>query len=197
MFSVLVVCEHSQHVTFEFRLRGFEAYSCDILDCTGGFPEWHLKCDGHNAILSRKWDIIIIHAPCTYTCLSGNRWYVGTPERLSGISLTRSLYHTALRVCSRVVLEQPRTIMQSYIGKKSQVIHPYEFGHGEKKETWLWVNGLPLLAPTNIVSGRLNRIWHMGPNVDRRHERSITYSGIAEAMAVQWGDFLKKEVING
>lgn len=90
----------------------------------------------------------------------------------------------------KVVLEQPKTIMQRFIGKKTQSIHPWQFGHGETKETWLWINGLPLLIPTKIVSGRENRIWKMPPSKDRGKLRSKTYEGIAQAMAIQWSKYL-------
>jgi len=86
-----------------------------------------------------------------------------------------------------VVLEQPKTTIQRYIGKRTQTIHPWQFGHGETKETWLWIKWLPNLVPTNIVDGRKNKIWKMQPSKERGKLRSKTYKGIAEAMATQWG----------
>ena len=186
--KVLVACEESQVVTIEFRKLGHEAYSCDIEPCSGGHPEWHFKMDIFKALYSNKWDLIILHPPCTYTALCGNRWYWNSPLRESGIALCNNSYKVALTLCDMVALEQPKTIMQRYIGKKSQVIHPWEFGHGETKETWLWLHGLQKLIPTNIVDGRENRIWKMPPSKDRQKIRSKTYIGIANAMADQWSN---------
>lgn len=185
--KILIACEESQEVCKAFRAKGHEAYSCDLQECSGSHPEWHIKDDCRKAINSKKWDLIIIHTPCTFTALCGNRWYWNNPLRIEGINFTKEVYELAKSVCDKVVLEQPKTIMQKYIGKRTQKIQPYLFGHGETKETWLWINGLPLLEPTNIVEGRENRIWKMPPSSDRSKERSKTYSGIAKAMADQWG----------
>lgn len=185
--EILIGCEESQTVCIEFRKLGHNAFSCDLLDCSGGHPEWHLKMDIFKALLLKKWDLIILHCPCTYTALCGNRWYYNSPLRIEGIEFTKKCFELAKSVCDKVVLEQPKTIMQKYIGKKSQAIQPYEFGHGETKETWLWVVGLPLLKATNNVTGRENRIWKMPPSEDRAKLRSKTYRGIAEAIAEQYG----------
>jgi hypothetical protein len=184
--NVLIGFEESQAVCIAFRERGHEAYSCDKEDCSGGYPQWHLKMDIFKAFYLKKWDLIILHPPCTYTALCGNRWYWNSQERREGIRLCGLSWATAKSVCDSVALEQPKTIMQKYIGKKSQVIHPWQFGHGETKETWLWLCGLSLLKPTNIVEGREHRIWKMSPSADRQKLRSKTYPGIAEAMAEQW-----------
>ena len=188
--KVLVACEESQVVCIAFRERGHEAYSCDLKNCSGGHPEWHIIGDARIIIKRERWDLIILHPPCTYTALCGNRWYWNNPLRNEGIDLCSELWNLACSVCDKVGLEQPRTIMQRYIGKKSQVIHPWQFGHGETKETWLWLKGLPLLIPTNIVSGRENRIWKMSPGPNRGKLRSKTFLGIAEAFASQWSEDL-------
>lgn len=184
--KILIGCEESQAVCIEFRKLGHEAYSCDLLPCSGGHPEWHLQLDVKKAILSRKWDIIILHNPCTFTALCGNRWYWNSPLRIEGIEFTKSTWELACSICDKVLLEQPKTIMQKYIGKRSQTIHPWQFGHGETKETWIWLKGLPLLQPTNIVVGRENRMWKMTPSEDRGKLRSKTYPGIAFAIANQY-----------
>lgn len=184
---VLIGFEESQAVCIAFRELGHEAYSCDKEECSGGHPEWHLKMDIFTALHLMKWDLIILHPPCTYTALCGNRWYHDSPLRFEGIFLCKSSWNEACKVCDKVVLEQPKTIMQRWIGPKSQVIHPWQFGHGETKETWLWIKGLSLLKPTNIVDGRENRIWKMTPSDDRSKKRSKTYPGIADAFAAQWG----------
>lgn len=185
--NVLIGFEESQASCIEFRKLGHNAFSCDLQDCSGGKPEWHLKMDIFEAIKLKKWDRIILHAPCTYTALCGNRWYWNSPLREEGIKLCKDSWGAACAVCGFVVLEQPKTIMQKYIGKKTQKIQPYEFGHGETKETWLWVKGLPKLKPTNIVEGREQKIWKMPPSANRQKLRSKTYPGIAAAFAMQWG----------
>ena len=185
--NVLIGFEESQASCLEFRKRGHNAFSNDLQKCSGGHAEWHLQMDIFDAIRLRKWDIIMLHAPCTYTALCGNRWYWDSSLRQVGVRLCKDAWDTANSVCDKVVLEQPKTIMQRYIGKKTQVIHPWQFGHGETKETWLWLKGLPLLRPTNIVHGREDRIFKMPPSEDRQKLRSKTYPGIARAFAEQWG----------
>jgi hypothetical protein len=186
MSKVLIGCEESQIECRAFRAIGHEAYSCDLLPCSGSHPEWHLPMDVRTAILLHSWDIIILHPPCTYTALCGNRWYSNSRKRLFGALFTKSVFELAKSVCNHVALEQPATIMQRYIGKKSQIIQPWEYGHGETKSIWLWLSGLPLLRPTNIVAGRNHRIWLMSPSPDRSKLRSKSYPGIAKAMANQW-----------
>lgn len=172
-----------------FRAKGHEAYSCDIQKCSGGRPEWHLHMDVFDSFdyFGTKWDLIILHPPCTFTAICGNRWYWDSPERIEGIELCKNAWEVACEASDKVALEQPKTIMQRFIGPKSQVIHPWQFGHGETKETWLWLRGLYELEPTNIADGRENRIWKMPPSKDRQKLRSKTYPGIAQAMAEQWG----------
>jgi hypothetical protein len=189
---ILIGCEESQTVCKEFRKRGHEAYSCDIQECSGGHPEWHLQMDVFEAIGNGPWDIIILHPPCTYTSICGNRWYSGTKLRQDGIEFCVACWTRACDVCDNVVLEQPKTIMQRYLGPKSQTIHPWQFGHGERKETWLWIKGLPLLQPSNVVGGREQRIFKMAPSPNRQKERSKTFPGIAAAMAAAWSEDLTK-----
>lgn len=194
----LVGFEESQEVTMALREQGVEAYSCDLQDCSGGHPEWHLKMDIFQAIRSRKWNLIILHPPCTFTALCGNRWYYNSHKRIEGAKLCKDSWDAANDACECVVLEQPKTIMQKYIGQKSQVIHPYQFGHKEYKETWLWIRGLPGLVPTNNVlkwmladdRKEYEKIFRMPPGKDRQKLRSKTYKGIAKAMADQWGGLL-------
>ena len=184
--NVLIGCEESQAVCIAFREKGHKAYSCDLQECSGGHPEWHYKMDVIGAINCKKWDLIILHPPCTYTALCGNRWYWNSPLRIQGVMFCIDVWGEAKNVCKRVALEQPKTIIQKYIGKKSQVIQPWQFGHGETKETWLWLKGLPKLQLTNIVEGREHNIWKMPPSPDRQKLRSKTFPGIAKAMAEQW-----------
>lgn len=185
--KALVGFEESQTICIALREQGHEAYSNDLQDCSGGHPEWHLKMDFFKAIWLYYWDLVIIHPPCTYTALCGNRWYWNSIRRKEGIELCVTAWELAQMCAVSAALEQPKTIMQRYIGKKSQVIQPWQFGHGETKETWLWLYNLPKLEPTNIVEGREHKIWKMPPSPERQKLRSKTYQGIAEAMSLQWG----------
>lgn len=189
---ILVGCEESQEVTAAFIALGHDAMSCDLYHPGAkGLPHYRgdlfdVLCDG--------WDLVILHPPCTYTSLSGNRWYWNSPLRLEGAEFCARVWNVACQYSSRVALEQPKTIMQRYIGKRSQTIQPYQFGHPETKETWLWLRGLPPLVPTDDVYDAMmklpqaerSRIHYMPPGPDRQRERSRTYPGIAAAMAQQW-----------
>jgi hypothetical protein len=191
--KILVACEESQAVCKAFRELGHEAYSNDLLECSGGYPEWHLKMDCFIAIEKYgPWDIIIMHPECTKLAVSGNRWYgkntIGYNERLESVKWTQKLWDYATSVCDKVAMENPVGVLNS-MGKfpKPQYIQPWQFGHGETKKTGLWLNGLPELMPTKIVSGREQKIWKMPPSKDRAKLRSKTYRGVAAAMANQWG----------
>lgn len=184
MKRILVACEESDTVRSAFERMGWDAWSCDLLPIRNPAAQ-HYKGDVFD-IIACGWDLIIMHPPCTYTALSGNRWYWNSPLRLSGAELCARMWNEAKKNCAKVALEQPKTIMQRYIGPRSQIVQPYQFGHGETKETWLWLCGLPCLAPTNEVEGREQRVWKMAPGPDRQRERSKTYQGVADAMAGQW-----------
>ena len=184
--KILIPCEESQRVTTEFRKRGHEAYSCDILPCSGGHPEWHLQEDCI-PLLNKKWDMIVAFPPCTHLAVSGARYF--EEKRKDGrqqeaIEFFMKFVNTS---CDKIVIENPIGIMSTIYRKPDQIIQPWQFGHGETKATCLWIKGLPLLKPTNIVSGREQRIWKMPPSPNRSIERSKTYLGIAKAMAEQWG----------
>lgn len=191
---ILVGFEESQAITIELRKRGYNAFSCDLQDCSGGHPEWHLKMDIFQAINMRKWGMIILHPPCTFTALCGNRWYWNSFERVDGVELCQKAWKESCKVCDHVALEQPKTIMQRYIGKRSQTIHPWQYGHKEFKETWIWLKGLPNLIPTNIIEPpkdkeekkKWEKVFRMPRSNDRGKLRSKTYPGIANAIAEQW-----------
>ncbi len=188
---VLIACEESQVVCKAFRELGHEAYSNDVIECSGGHPEWHLQMDCMKAIGLMEWDLIIMHPPCTALALSGNRWYgVGQPrhqERIDAVIWTQALWEYAKKKCSRVAMENPVGVLNK-MGRfpKPQYIQPWQFGHGETKKTGLWLHGLSELKPTNIVDGREQRVWKMPPGEDRAKLRSKTYEGIARAFAEQW-----------
>lgn len=188
---VLIACEESQAVCIEMRKLGHEAYSCDLIECSGGHPEWHIVGDAMDAIKSRKWDLIIMHPPCTALAVSGNRWYGdGMPkhqDRIESVKWTQSLWDLATSVCDKVAMENPVGALNKYGDfPKPQYIQPWQFGHGETKKTGLWLNGLTELKPTDVVDGREQNIWKMPPSDDRAKLRSKTYVGIAKAMASQW-----------
>lgn len=184
--KVLIACEESQEVCKAFRALGHAAFSCDLQDCSGGHPEWHLKGDVRD-YWCKEWDLIIAHPPCTDLASSGARWF---PEkRMDGRqqeSISFFLAFTKLQ-CPKIAIENPIGIMSTIYRKPDQIIQPWQFGHGETKATCLWLKGLPLLEPTKIVDGREHRVWRLPPSADRAKLRSKTYSGIARAMAEQWG----------
>ena len=173
---VLVACESSGVVREAFRELGHEAWSCDLLPADDCIP-----------VIKAGWDLIIMHPPCTAVAVSGNRWYgKGKPkhaERLASIEWTWALFELAKKHAPRVAMENPVGVL----GKATQYIQPWQFGHGETKKTGLWLHGLAPLKATEVVSGREQRVWKMGPSPDRWKERSKTFAGIGSAMAAQWG----------
>lgn len=183
--AILIACEESQAVTIEMRKLGYEAYSCDIQDCSGGHPEWHLQCDALE-LLKMRWDMIIAFPPCTDLAVSGARWF---PEKIKNGCQQRSIeffMKFANCGCEKIAIENPIGIMSRVWRKPDQIIQPWMFGHGETKATCLWLKNLPPLKPTNIVSGREPKVWKMTPGPDRAKMRAKTYTGIARAMAEQW-----------
>lgn len=183
--KILVACEESQAVTIELRKLGHEAYSCDIMECSGGHPEWHLRQDV-TGLLKKKWDLIIAFPPCTDLAVSGAMWL---KEKIADGRQQRSIkffMEFANCDCEKVAIENPIGIMSSRHRKPDQIIQPWQFGHGETKATCLWLRGLPKLNPTDVVNGRDQRIWKLPPSEDRAKLRSKTFTGIAKAMAEQW-----------
>ena len=184
--KALIACEESQAVTIEFRNRGVEAYSCDIIPCSGGHPEWHIQGDVL-PLLKEDWDLVISFPPCTDLAVSGARWF---PEKRANGSQQRAIdfFLQFTKLKCRWAIENPIGIMSTHFRKPDQIIQPWMFGHGETKATCFWLNGLPPLTPTERVEGREQRIWKLPPSEDRAKLRSKTYQGIARAMANQWGN---------
>lgn len=181
---VLVGCEFSGVVRDAFLARGHDAMSCDLLPSEAPGP--HYQGDIRD-VLTERWDLAIFHPPCTDLAVSGARWF---PEKRADGRQQRSLAFVQALLDApipRIALENPVSIISSAIRKPDQIIQPWQFGHGETKTTCLWLKGLPPLAPTDVVDGREARVHHMAPGPERWRERSRTYSGIAAAMAEQWG----------
>ena len=208
--KILICCEESQTVCKAFRDLGQEAYSCDILPCSGGHPEWHLQQDCI-PLLQEEWDIIIAHPPCTYLTVTGNRWF--NVERYGNAAICRErervvsffMAFTEPTCCQHVAIENPVGIISTRWRKPDQIINPYLFGDPYEKKTCLWLKGLPKLIPTEIVeplprvrynSGKTmpkwySEAWHLPP-AERARVRSKTFEGIAKAMAEQWTNYLNK-----
>ena len=192
--KILVACEESQRVCIELRKLGHEAYSCDILPCSGGHPEWHLQQDV-TPLLKEKWDMIIAFPPCTYLSNAGARHlFPGgklNEERYKKGLLAKELFMAIYNAdCPKIAIENPTPSRIYKLPEKTQVIQPWQFGHPYSKRTQLWLKGLPKLIPTNIVevesSCRKAGNWFNKGGKDRQRNRSKTFSGIAKAMADQW-----------
>lgn len=171
--QILVACEESQAVTIELRKRGHEAYSCDVIECSGGRPEWHIRQDvmpllnGHVSfkteddrwhVVDGKWDMIIAHPPCTYLTVTGNRWFNveqygrKAMERIEARERAAEFFLAFANAdCPRIAIENPIGYMSTAYRKPDQIIHPYMFGDPARKATCLWLKGLEPLKPTNTV----------------------------------------------
>lgn len=187
--KILIACEFSGIVRDAFIRLGHIAYSCDLLPTEAKLKDNHFQCDVKD-ILNNGWDLMICHPPCTHLAVSGARWFnEKKKEQIEALDFVRLLLNAPIK---HIALENPVSIISSKIRKPSQIIQPWQFGHGETKATCLWLKNLPLLVPTNIVSGRKARVHNASPGPDRWKERSRTLTGIANAMASQWGEFLNK-----
>ena len=201
---ILVACEESGIVCEAFRKKGHGAFSCDLLETSGNHPGWHLQGDVRNLLGNRRaypWDMIIAFPPCTDLAISGARWF---PEKRASGQQARSIEFfmrfATYDLCDKVAIENPIGIMSTRYRSPDQIIQPWQYGHTAFKATCLWLKGLPLLMATDVVLppcpyGKMTqeekRIWgevHQAtPGPDRERMRSRTYTGIATAMAEQWG----------
>lgn len=180
---VLVACEFSGVVREAFRRKGHDAWSCDLLPAEDG-SHFHIQGDCIQA-LEDNWDLMIAHPPCTHLAVSGARWFKDKQkEQAEALDFVKLLLNAPIE---KIALENPVSIISSKIKKPDQIIQPWQFGHGETKATCLWLKNLPKLKPTKIVDGRIARVHNLPPSPDRWKLRSITYQGIADAMAEQWG----------
>lgn len=206
---VLVACEESQEVCKAFRALGHEAYSCDIQECSGGHPEWHIQGDVL-PLLNEKWDLIIAHPPCTYLSNAGARWlYAGgklNQDRYKKGLEGKEFFLKFLNAnCGHVAIENPIPSSVYDLPQYTQVIQPYEFGEPWSKKTCLWLKGLPPLQPTEIISD--HKPFCSSGSYSKNHDpkykgasrkggsaksRSKTFSGIAKAMAEQWSKYIEE-----
>lgn len=184
---VLVACEFSGTVRDAFRARGFDAVSCDLLSTEAPGP--HIQGDVLD-VLNDGWDLMIAFPPCTHLAVSGARWFKDkATEQAEGVAFFLALANAPIPC---IAIENPVGIMSTRWRKPNQIIQPWQFGHGETKATCLWLKGLPKLVATNVVEGRHGRVWREPPSPDRWKKRSLTYPGIADAMADQWGTALRR-----
>lgn len=203
----LIACEESQAVANAMREVGVEAYSCDILPCTGGHPEYHLQQD-ILPLLEQEWDMIIAFPPCTYLTVTGNKWFNVEKygeravkrlwDRVNAVGFFMAIANAK---CDRIAIENPVGIMNTWWRKPDQIFHPYHFGDPFEKRTCLWLKGLPKLQHTNIVEPPPRRIFESGRSMaawyadqwnlsdeERSIARSKTFPGVARAMAEQWSN---------
>lgn len=190
--KVLVACEFSGVVRKAFRKRDHDAWSCDLLPALDE-SEYHIQ-DDVLKVLEQEWDLMIAHPPCTHLAVSGARWFKDKEkEQEEALDFVRKLLAAPV---DKIALENPISIISTKIRKPDQIIQPWMFGHMETKATCLWLKNLPTLKETNNVYNEMmklpkkerNKIHYMSPSKDRGHLRSITYQGIADAMAEQWGN---------
>ena len=206
--KILVACEESQAVTIELRKLGYEAYSCDLLPCSGGYPEWHIKGDAVAEAYSGKYDMMICFPPCTHLAVSGARHFKqkkADGRQQQGIDLFMSFVNAPI---DKIAIENPIGIMSNKYRKPNQIIQPWQFGDKAQKSTCLWLKNLPNLVPTEIVDkgeffeftskkGVKKRMamWYYKALQDaktpaeRSTLRSKTFHGIAKAMAEQWTNY--------
>ena len=208
--KILVACEESQAVTKELRKLGHQAFSCDLLPCSGGHPEWHFKQDVFE-VIKQGWDMMIAHPPCTFLAVSGARWLYNKDgsknierweNQAEALDFVQKLMDAPI---NKIAIENPISVISSQIRKPDQIVHPYHFGDKASKSTCLWLKNLPPLTATNMVSkgeffewvdkkGKKKRQaqWYMDAlkkaktPEQRRTLRSKTFEGMAKAITEQW-----------
>lgn len=188
---VLVACEFSGIVRDAFLARGHDAWSCDLLPTerplqVNGVPTRHWRGDVLKIIGHNEWDLMIAFPPCTHLAVSGARWFKDKQQEQQ-VAIDFFLALATHPGVPRIAVENPVGIMSTRYRKPDQIVHPWQFGHGEVKATCLWLKNLPPLTPTRIVEGRAARVHREPPSPERWKNRSRTYEGIAGAMAEQWG----------
>jgi len=199
MAKILIACEESQRVTIAFRNLGFEAYSCDLMPCSGGHPEWHIQEDALVEAYTGGYDLMVAHPSCQYLSNAGARFLyskgVLNKERLlKGLEAKGFFMSLLSATIKHIAIENPLPSKIYNLPKHSQVIQPYEYGHPFKKRTHLWLKDLPNLVPTDIVevaeSTKVVGNWFNKGGKERQKNRSKTFQGIANAIADQWSKVL-------
>jgi len=205
--KVLIACEESQTITKAFRKLNIEAYSCDIKECSGGHPDWHIKGDAIIEAYTGKYDLMIAHPPCTYLAVSGSRWLYhrdGTKnidrwiKREAALNFVKKLMDAPIK---HIAIENPVSVISSQIKKPDQIVQPYFFGDEAQKTTCLWLQNLPPLKHTNVVKPgqkigkNKQQKWYVDAlkaktPEERRTIRSKTFEGMAEAIASQWSMYI-------
>lgn len=218
--KILIACEELQRVCIEMRRLGHEAYSCDVQECSGGHPEWHIlgdaipyingnctftTCDGKPHTIDGRWDMLIAHPPCTYLSQVGARWL------FAGGKLNQERYQNGLKgkyffmaflnaECDKICVENPVPSKVYGLPKYTQIVQPYYFGDPYSKKTCLWLKGLPKLKPTDVCKkyqSTSEADWFQKGGKDRQKNRSKTFPGIAKAMAEQWAGEINKNPHTG
>lgn len=197
--NILIGGEESQAICLAFRELGFNAFSCDMKDCSGGHPEWHYKMNYNNLLNKDWWNLIILHPECTKVACSGNGTYAkGKPkynERIEAAKEIEGLWFKCIDICDFVCFENPQGVLPGLTKlPKPQYVQPWQFGHTEQKKTGLWLHNLPPLKETDNVYDKMMKLhikyrqktWWTPPGKKRAEIRSKTYPGIAKAMAEQW-----------
>lgn len=189
VIRVLVACEFSGIVRDAFIAKGHDAVSCDLLDTERPGP--HITADIRNVINNGlHWDLMIAHPPCTHLAVSGARWFKEkVQEQKEALEFVQLLLDAPI---NKICLENPVSVISTRIRKPDQIIQPWQFGHEETKTTCLWLKNLSPLVPTQVMDVRNRNLTpsgqnKLGPSPDRWKDRSRTYTGIAKAMADQWG----------
>jgi hypothetical protein len=202
---ILVACEESQRVTKQFRVLGYEAYSCDVLDCSGGHPEWHIKGDAIKEAYSGKYDLMIAHPPCTYLSNAGARWLypkgeLNNERYKKGLDAKEFFMKLLNSPIERICVENPLPSKIFNLPNHTQTIQPYQFGEPYSKKTLLWLKNLPLLKHTNIIDdyetylpsntgGKKRGQSYRFVSINKI-DSSKTFKGIAKAIANQWSKVL-------
>lgn len=193
--KILVACEESQAVTIALRNLGHEAFSCDVQECSGGHPEWHIKGDAIATAYGQHWDMMIAHPPCTYLSNAGARFLypkgILNQDRYEKGMEAKTFFMALMDApIEKIAIENPVQSTVFGIRKYDQVIEPYQYGHPFKKKTCLWLKNIPKLVPTEVLpvpeSTKVPGNWFNKGGKERQKNRSKTFPGIAKAMAVQW-----------
>lgn len=210
MARILIACEESQATTKAFRKLGHEAFSCDLLPCSGGHPEWHYQCDIFE-VINKGWDLMVAHPPCTFLTGSGVQWLSNPEDKalpfeerrphpkypnrrqdmLYSVEFVKALYNADIK---HIAIENPVGLLSSRWKKPDQIVQPYMFGDEATKTTCLWLKNLPLLLPTDIVgkgertvfaSGKSHPKWYADAlkNAKTKEERQTLRSKTFEGMA--------------